>query len=76
MLKDNTKKPHDSTLGCNCRNTKCLKLYCECLRKGKTCSNHCNCSGCENHCESTHRQDKLKALEKKKYPKHNMESTD
>ena len=36
---------------CNCRNTKCLKLYCECLRRGDTCKD-CNCNGCENHTHS------------------------
>lgn len=43
----NKNKDHE-TSGCNCKNTKCLKLYCECLRKGKTC-NECNCIDCENH---------------------------
>lgn len=32
---------------CNCRNSKCLKLYCECFASGDYCHN-CNCSGCFN----------------------------
>jgi len=51
--------------GCNCRNTKCLKLYCECLRKGKICSALCNCSGCENQAHSELRQERVRYIEKK-----------
>lgn len=51
--------------GCNCRNTRCLKLYCECLRKGLCCTSSCNCTGCENHEHSTFRQEKVKTIEKK-----------
>lgn len=50
--------------GCNCRSTKCLKLYCECLRQGKMCNN-CNCTGCENHAESRFRSERVLYIEKK-----------
>jgi hypothetical protein len=33
---------------CNCRNSKCLKLYCECFANGLYCDN-CNCKGCCNN---------------------------
>ena len=26
---------------CNCKNSKCIKLYCECLKKNKYCSSKC-----------------------------------
>jgi hypothetical protein len=51
--------------GCNCRNTKCLKLYCECLRKGRICAGHCNCTGCENHEFSNLRLERIRYIEKK-----------
>lgn len=32
---------------CNCKKSRCLKLYCECLHALKFCEN-CNCYDCEN----------------------------
>jgi hypothetical protein len=34
---------------CNCKNSKCLKLYCECFASGSYCSVSCNCQGCQNN---------------------------
>ena len=50
--------------GCNCRNTKCLQLYCDCLKKGLFCKN-CNCLDCENKPDSILRKKKMKKLQKK-----------
>eukprot|EP00347_Sterkiella_histriomuscorum_P019716 403340562 len=36
---------------CNCKNSKCLKLYCECFASGEYCKN-CNCNGCCNNIEN------------------------
>lgn len=35
--------------GCNCKNSRCIKLYCECLKKNGYCGSHCNCKDCLNH---------------------------
>ena len=33
---------------CNCKNSKCLKLYCECFRAGLACLPSCQCCNCSN----------------------------
>ena len=57
MLKDNpfvsiqTPPPRNDTkrkLKCNCKKSKCLKLYCECFANGLFCSRDCECLNCAN----------------------------
>ena len=67
IKKTNSDKNEINLLGCNCRNSKCLKLYCDCLRSGKVCNN-CNCIGCENTVSSKLRAEKIIKI-KKKNPK-------
>ena len=33
---------------CNCRKSRCLKLYCECFSNYRYCGPHCACVGCNN----------------------------
>lgn len=33
---------------CNCKKTKCLKLYCECFNKDRYCTDLCSCTSCRN----------------------------
>ncbi|RLN02664.1 hypothetical protein BBJ28_00008741 [Nothophytophthora sp. Chile5] len=33
---------------CNCKKSKCLKLYCECFASGGYCDESCNCLDCAN----------------------------
>lgn len=48
-------KPPLNALGskkhCNCKNSRCLKLYCECFASGRYCDN-CNCVSCCNNKEN------------------------
>ncbi|KAI3898921.1 hypothetical protein MKW92_015511 [Papaver armeniacum] len=47
-VKDGTpKKPKQ----CNCKNSRCLKLYCECFASGVYCDG-CNCTNCCNNVEN------------------------
>ncbi|CAG9326795.1 unnamed protein product [Blepharisma stoltei] len=39
---------HQNRKICNCRNSHCLKLYCECFSSGDYCKD-CNCSDCYNN---------------------------
>ncbi len=41
---------------CNCKKSKCLKLYCDCFAFGRTCGTDCNCQGCENLPDNAERQ--------------------
>lgn len=41
------------TIGCRCSRTKCLKLYCDCFRQGKTCEATCSCKDCKNTFEES-----------------------
>jgi len=45
-----------ASISCNCKNTKCLKLYCECFSKNKCCGPSCNCQHCKNKPEDYERR--------------------
>ena len=34
---------------CNCKKTKCLKLYCDCFSAGELCIPDCKCTECCNN---------------------------
>ena len=34
---------------CNCKNSRCTKLYCECFAAGVYCNDTCNCANCFNN---------------------------
>ena len=45
---------------CNCKNSKCLKLYCECFAAGIYCD-ECNCKHCHNNIQ--HEAERKQAIE-------------
>lgn len=34
--------------GCNCKQSQCLKKYCECFQGGAFCAGNCKCNSCQN----------------------------
>jgi hypothetical protein len=38
--------------GCNCKHSRCLKLYCECFASGEYCAKGCNCISCLNNSDN------------------------
>ena len=45
---ESKKKSSDDDKPCNCRNSKCLKRYCDCFAAGIYCTNECKCEECHN----------------------------
>ena len=50
----NTKKK----VSCNCKKSKCLKLYCDCFGADDMCGPDCNCADCHNN--QTHASERKK----------------
>ena len=38
-----------TSVGCNCRKSRCLKKYCECFFTNTHCTAACKCTNCENY---------------------------
>ena len=55
--KENKKKGAAKKSSCNCKKSRCLKLYCECFAAERFCQG-CNCSDCGNTPENSEERDK------------------
>ena len=44
----NNKRSRNSSSGCGCSTSKCIKMYCECFAAGAYCTDECNCIDCKN----------------------------
>ena len=47
ILENGKKQINKDLIKCNCKNSSCLKFYCECFSNGKYCGN-CLCCSCKN----------------------------
>lgn len=47
---------------CNCKRSRCLKLYCECFARGDFCKD-CNCVDCANTPDKAHQEVRDKAIQ-------------
>ena len=47
ILENGKKQINKDSINCNCKNSSCLKFYCECFSNGKYCEN-CLCCNCKN----------------------------
>ena len=62
ILENGKKQINKDLIKCNCKNSYCLKFYCECFSNGKYCEN-CFCCNCKNKKEYENlRQDKYKNI--------------
>jgi len=55
--------PLKKTRTCNCKKTKCLKLYCDCFAVGELCGPECNCYECCNKDGNQHQKLRSEAIE-------------
>lgn len=53
---------------CNCRNSRCLKLYCDCFAAGRWCKG-CNCADCHNDLAHAKERDEAIRATLEKNPK-------
>ena len=62
IIENGKKKINKNLIKCNCKNSSCLKFYCECFANGKCCEN-CFCCNCKNKIEYENlRQEKYKKI--------------
>ena len=60
-------RQNQKPLFCNCKRTSCLKLYCECYKNGKNCTNQCACWDCKNLHPNPQKSSSSKRLMKKSF---------
>ena len=62
ILSNGQKHSDKNSLLCNCKNSSCLKFYCECFSHGRCCQN-CYCINCKNTLDNELiRQEKYKDI--------------
>ena len=63
ILENGKKQINKDLIKCNCKNSYCLKFYCECFSNGKYCEKICSCCNCKNTYQYENvRQEKYKNI--------------
>ncbi|CAM9422892.1 unnamed protein product [Chrysoparadoxa australica] len=55
-VRSKTPKANTGEDTCNCKKSKCLKLYCDCFAKSRLCTDSCHCKDCMNMNENNKRR--------------------
>jgi hypothetical protein len=58
---NNNNNENKKIIGCNCKNSGCLKRYCECFTRMKYCDLNCQCKNCFNTLE--HEKERVEAIQ-------------
>ena len=56
---------------CTCKQSQCIKNYCECFSKGETCNSLCKCIKCHNKLPTNNNNIMFITHNTKKYTKYN-----
>lgn len=54
--------PDSTKVTCNCKKSRCLKLYCDCFAFGQGCGPDCNCQDCSNTEDNEERKMAIEAI--------------
>lgn len=62
MQSENKSASKSGKTTCNCKKSKCLKLYCDCFALGMGCGPDCNCADCANLEDNEERKIAIEAI--------------
>ena len=55
--------PKTTQIGCKCKKSRCLKLYCECFSAKSYCKPQCSCLDCSNREETDNKTEREQAIQ-------------